>query len=84
MIKSVLVRSCCPPLLVEAKDFHRSSSSNRVVCRITRGSSSSSSSGSRSRDYIPKLEPFSRTKLERVVKDPPLIEKSEIGIAGES
>ncbi|XP_016475035.1 CCG-binding protein 1-like [Nicotiana tabacum] len=32
---------------------------------------------SRSHAYIPKLEPFSRTKFDRVVKDPPLIEKSE-------
>uniref|UniRef100_A0A2P2JIL2 DUF1279 domain-containing protein n=1 Tax=Rhizophora mucronata TaxID=61149 RepID=A0A2P2JIL2_RHIMU len=44
MIKSVLVRSCCSPLLVEAKDFQGSSSSKRVVSRIICGSPSSSSS----------------------------------------
>lgn len=37
---------------------------------------------SRSHAYIPKLEPFSRTKFDRVVKDPPLIEKSENELAG--
>ncbi|KAH0768377.1 hypothetical protein KY290_003213 [Solanum tuberosum] len=36
---------------------------------------------SRSHAYIPKLEPFSRTKFDRVVKDPPLIEKSENELA---
>ncbi|CAN4107627.1 unnamed protein product [Withania somnifera] len=36
---------------------------------------------SRSDAYIPKLEPFSRTKFDRVVKDPPLIEKSENELA---
>lgn len=37
---------------------------------------------SRSHAYIPKLEPFSRTKFDRVFKDPPLIEKSENELAG--
>ncbi|KVI10746.1 CCG-binding protein 1-like [Cynara cardunculus var. scolymus] len=32
---------------------------------------------SRNNAYIPKLEPFSRSKLDRLVKDPPLIQKSE-------
>ncbi|KAK9056693.1 hypothetical protein SSX86_024055 [Deinandra increscens subsp. villosa] len=38
---------------------------------------------SRNNAYIPKLEPFSRsrTKLDRVVKDPPLIQKSENDLA---
>ncbi|XP_031113492.1 CCG-binding protein 1 [Ipomoea triloba] len=36
---------------------------------------------SRTNDSIPKLEPFSRSKLERVVKDPPLIEKCERELA---
>lgn len=38
-------------------------------------------SSSRSHAFIPKLEPFSRTKLERAVRDPPLIEKSENELA---
>ncbi|KAI3753212.1 hypothetical protein L2E82_25258 [Cichorium intybus] len=36
---------------------------------------------SRNNAYIPKLEPFSRSKLERIVKDPPLIQKSENDLA---
>nr|GMD00110.1 CCG-binding protein 1 [Ipomoea batatas] len=36
---------------------------------------------SRTNDSIPKLEPFSRSKLERVMKDPPLIEKCERELA---
>lgn len=32
--------------------------------------------------YIPKLEPFSRTKFERGVKEPPLIRKCENELAG--
>ncbi|KAK9056700.1 hypothetical protein SSX86_024062 [Deinandra increscens subsp. villosa] len=38
---------------------------------------------SRNNAYIPKLEPFSRSrsKLDRVVKDPPLIQKSENDLA---
>ncbi|KAF2305841.1 hypothetical protein GH714_008320 [Hevea brasiliensis] len=31
--------------------------------------------------HIPKLEPFSRTRLERAIKEPPLIEKSENELA---
>ncbi|GAB4853949.1 hypothetical protein Ancab_018158 [Ancistrocladus abbreviatus] len=42
---------------------------------------SSSSSSSSNAAYIPKLEPFSRTKFERAVKDPPLIQKSENDLA---
>ncbi|XP_076923857.1 CCG-binding protein 1-like [Bidens hawaiensis] len=36
---------------------------------------------SRNHAYIPKLEPFSRSKLDRIVKDPPLIQKSENELA---
>ncbi|XP_052194847.1 CCG-binding protein 1-like [Diospyros lotus] len=36
---------------------------------------------SRSNAYIPKLEPFSRTKLDRAVKEPPLIQKTESQLA---
>ncbi|CAI8618366.1 unnamed protein product [Vicia faba] len=34
-------------------------------------------SSSRNQSYIPKLEPFSRSKIDRVAKNLPLIEKSE-------
>ncbi|XP_071726170.1 CCG-binding protein 1-like [Rutidosis leptorrhynchoides] len=36
---------------------------------------------SRNNAYIPKLEPFSRSKIDRIVKDPPLIQKSENDLA---
>nr|XP_043621692.1 CCG-binding protein 1-like [Erigeron canadensis] len=36
---------------------------------------------SRNNGYIPKLEPFSRSKFDRIVKDPPLIQKSENDLA---
>ncbi|XP_024980483.1 CCG-binding protein 1 [Cynara cardunculus var. scolymus] len=36
---------------------------------------------SRSNSYIPKLEAFSRSKIDRIVKDPPLIEKTENDLA---
>nr|GEU36892.1 CCG-binding protein 1 [Tanacetum cinerariifolium] len=45
---------------------------NRTIC---------CSSSSNEASYIPKLEPFSRSKLDRMVKDPPLIQKSENDIA---
>ncbi|CAK8577565.1 unnamed protein product [Lathyrus sativus] len=35
------------------------------------------SSSSRNHSYIPKLEPFSRSKIDRVAKNLPLIEKTE-------
>ncbi|KAG8637624.1 hypothetical protein MANES_15G144700v8, partial [Manihot esculenta] len=68
-------RSYSSPLFVEAKDFHRSNASCWRACSTITYSCSSSSS-SRSSAYIPKLEPFSRTRLQRAVKEPPLIEKS--------
>ncbi|XP_051146942.1 CCG-binding protein 1 [Andrographis paniculata] len=38
-------------------------------------------SASRNNGYIPKLEPFSRSKIDRAFKEPPLIQKSESQIA---
>ena len=48
---------------------------------MTRFNSRICCSTTRSNHYIPKLEPFSRTKFERVIKEPPLIEKSETELA---
>ncbi|KAL3515242.1 hypothetical protein ACH5RR_022144 [Cinchona calisaya] len=62
-------------LVVESNDFHSSrsrASLNSTIC---------CSSSPRNNAYIPKLEPFSRTKFERSLKDPPLIEKSENQLA---
>ncbi|XP_042005583.1 CCG-binding protein 1-like [Salvia splendens] len=49
----------------------RSGSLTPVVC----------SSNSRTGAYIPKLEPFTRNKIDRAVREPPLIEKAENQIA---
>ncbi|XVF67651.1 hypothetical protein PTKIN_Ptkin10aG0138500 [Pterospermum kingtungense] len=79
MIKSFLLRSYSSPILVQVKDIHRtglSPSSSK-----TRSGSTSIRCSASSDAYIPKLEPFSRTKFERAVKEPPLIEKSENELA---
>lgn len=74
MIKSAMLRSCSsPPLLLEAKNVHRKG----LVSRST-----ISCSSSRTPANIPKLQPFSRTKFERAVKEPPLIEKTENELSG--
>ncbi|XVF01185.1 hypothetical protein REPUB_Repub04eG0066700 [Reevesia pubescens] len=73
MIKSILLRSYSSPIFVEVKDIHRTGLSPSSKTRFA--STIRCSSGSDA--YIPKLEPFSRTKFERAVKEPPLIEKSE-------
>ncbi|GAV90728.1 hypothetical protein CFOL_v3_34132 [Cephalotus follicularis] len=73
MIKSSLLRSCSTsPLLFEAKDLHRTTRRRR-----TRLGSMVSCCSTRNKACIPKLEPFSRTKFERMVKEPPLIQKCE-------
>lgn len=78
MIKSILLRPYSAPILVEIKDIRRSGLSPLSKTRFASTIRCSSSSDA----YIPKLEPFSRTKFERAVKDPPLIEKSENDLAG--
>lgn len=59
-----------------------SSSSLILDLRGSRKYRISCSSSSRNNGYIPKLEPFSRSKLERAIKDPPLIQRSENQLAG--
>ena len=81
MLKSIVAGSCSVPLRLQAKDnltagacFSDTTRSASVACR---------SSSSRTNAYnVPKLEPFSRTKLERAVKEPSLIEKSENDLVG--
>ncbi|CAN4112289.1 unnamed protein product [Withania somnifera] len=65
MLQSVALNSLSSSLVGANNELH----SLRIRCC------------SRSHAYIPKLEPFSRTKFDRVVKDPPLIEKSENELA---
>ncbi|OMP01577.1 hypothetical protein COLO4_11735 [Corchorus olitorius] len=77
MIESILLRSCSSPILADVKDIHRTGLSPASRTRFASTIRCSSSSDA----YIPKLEPFSRTKLERAVKDPPLIEKCESELA---
>ena len=77
-MESSLLRSVSSPLLLESTDLLRrigSVSSPRFPSTVVRCSS-------RSHASIPKLEPFSRTKLDRAIKDPPLVEKSENELAG--
>ncbi|XP_059314104.1 CCG-binding protein 1 [Lycium ferocissimum] len=73
MLHSVTLNSLSSSCLVGANNELHSSrfdvNSSRIRCC------------SRTHAYIPKLEPFSRTKFDRVVKDPPLIEKSENELA---
>uniref|UniRef100_A0A7C9ERU4 Uncharacterized protein n=1 Tax=Opuntia streptacantha TaxID=393608 RepID=A0A7C9ERU4_OPUST len=59
-----------------------SSSSLRKSLNFNPGISCSASSSRTHGHGIPKLEPFSRTKLERAIKEPPLIEKSQRQLAG--
>ncbi|KAF8369994.1 hypothetical protein HHK36_030865 [Tetracentron sinense] len=63
MIRSLPLPSSS--LLFEANDLHRS----RVASTIC--------SSSRSHAFIPKLEPFSRSKIDRGIKEPSFIQKSE-------
>ncbi|KAI4298411.1 hypothetical protein L6164_031976 [Bauhinia variegata] len=70
MIELALLRSCSSPLFLDASDLHRTRTySTRLPSTIC--------CSSRNQAQIPKREPFSRSKLERAIKDPPLIEKSE-------
>ncbi|XP_061373458.1 CCG-binding protein 1 [Gastrolobium bilobum] len=69
-MKTSFLRPSSAPLL---QNFHHRASSITHAFTIC--------CSSRNHPYIPKLEPFSRTKFERLVKDPPLIEKSEKELA---
>ncbi|XP_022986608.1 CCG-binding protein 1 [Cucurbita maxima] len=76
-MESSFLRSVSSPLLLESTDLLRrigSASSPRFPSTVVRCSS-------RSHASIPKLKPFSRTKLDRAIKDPPLVEKSENELA---
>ncbi|XP_022746631.1 CCG-binding protein 1-like [Durio zibethinus] len=77
MIMSILFRTYSFPILVEAKDIHLTGLSPSSKTRLD----STIRCSWRSDAYIPKLEPYSRTKFERAVKEPPLIEKSENELA---
>ncbi|XAR59492.1 hypothetical protein NMG60_11015347 [Bertholletia excelsa] len=53
----------------------------RLPLAAARGGSSAILCSSRSDSSIPKLEPFSRSKLDRAIKEPPLIQKTENELA---
>ncbi|KAF8013640.1 hypothetical protein BT93_I1486 [Corymbia citriodora subsp. variegata] len=84
-MESVLIRSCSPALLAEAGDLcglRSSSSARRAASAATsRRFVPAVTCSSRSDACIPKLEPFSRSKLERGLKEPPLIQKCENELA---
>ncbi|XP_047328856.1 CCG-binding protein 1 [Impatiens glandulifera] len=73
MIGSVLIRPSSSIVVLELHSHNSrpSSSSPTISC----------SSNSRNNSFIPKLEPFNRSKLDRIIKDPPLIQKSENELA---
>lgn len=66
-MKSVLLRSCpSSPILFESyREARPQNLASTVRC------------ASRNEAYIPKLEPFSRSKFDRAIKGPTLIEKCE-------
>ncbi|KAI3446045.1 hypothetical protein Pfo_002710 [Paulownia fortunei] len=79
MIQTVPLNCSVSTSLVEPNGFAQYSKP-----AASRGASSVSTiccSVSRNNPYIPKLEPFSRNKIDRAVKEPPLIQKSENQIA---
>ncbi|WJX44325.1 hypothetical protein P8452_31313 [Trifolium repens] len=65
---AALLGPSSPPLFLETHDLHR----NR-----TKYSSSIICCSSRNQSYIPKLQPFNRSKIDRLAKDLPLLEKTE-------
>ncbi|KAG8368307.1 hypothetical protein BUALT_Bualt15G0032000 [Buddleja alternifolia] len=76
MIQTAPLNCSLSSFVVESNGFAAESTKSRrrsVGCCVSRNSSSSS--------YIPKLEPFSRTKFDRAFIEPPLIQKSENQIA---
>ncbi|KAK4777603.1 hypothetical protein SAY87_017790 [Trapa incisa] len=70
-MESAVLRPCSSPLIVEARMRDvRAVPPSPITC------------SSRNHAYkIPKLEPFSRSKFERFVREPPLIEKCESELA---
>lgn len=83
LLQSLPLSSSSSTFFVESNDLYcpRSSSSSS---KGAVNSKISCCSSSRNNAYIPKLQPFSRSKFERVVKDPPLIQRSENQLAGTS
>ncbi|KAF8029528.1 hypothetical protein BT93_E2057 [Corymbia citriodora subsp. variegata] len=83
-MESVLIRSCSPPLLTEAGDLcdlRSSSSAKRAAAAMSQRFAPVVTCSSRSDACIPKLELFSRSKLERGLRRTPLIQKCENELA---
>ncbi|GFQ03849.1 hypothetical protein PHJA_002528700 [Phtheirospermum japonicum] len=80
MIQTVPLNCSTSRFLAEPNGFTQ----NSKLSAISKSASSVSTvcrSVSRNNACIPKLEPFSRSKIDRAVKEPPLIQKSEDQIA---
>ncbi|MCD7462974.1 hypothetical protein HAX54_049698 [Datura stramonium] len=77
MLQSVALNSLSSSFVGANNELH----SSRTPSSRSQVNSSTIRCCSRNHAYIPKLEPFSRTKFDRIVKDPPLIEKSESELA---
>lgn len=71
MIQSLTLPPSSSPSTIpfEVRDVQNSRFSSTICC------------SSRSNAYIPKLEPFSRSKFDRIIKDPPLIQKCKNELA---
>lgn len=77
---ALLRPSSSSPATCSSSPFSSQDARSAVIS--ARRSASTICCSSRSDAYIPKLEPFSRSKFDRVIKDPPLIEKSENDLLG--
>ncbi|XP_058069247.1 CCG-binding protein 1 [Magnolia sinica] len=69
MITSLPFPSSSSSLLIEASEISRSRAAS-TICNAQRSNA-----------YIPKLEPFSRSKIDRGVKEPSFLQKSETELA---
>ncbi|KAK7362691.1 hypothetical protein VNO77_04811 [Canavalia gladiata] len=71
-MKATLIRPCSAPLLLDARSTPTSSTRHiSTVCCSSRNQP----------PHFPKVGPFSQNLLQRALKDPPLIEKTEKSIS---
>ncbi|XP_010530869.1 PREDICTED: CCG-binding protein 1 [Tarenaya hassleriana] len=78
MMRSAILRSFPVPIESSGIVNGKAKLASPARCFPARSASEIRCSSTR---HVPKLEPFSRGKLERVLRDPPLIEKVETELA---
>lgn len=79
---------CAPSLVLERGEIgSRGAKAPMPAVRYARPVVICSGSGSGTAESgassVPKLEPFSRSRIERLVKDPPFLQKTENDLTGE-